>query len=154
MPPCWTGSSIQPRLPDGNGIQRKYVSTSFPRLPLCVIQRLLLKEYSGTAKFLEATGAAGVEVIKKLNHAKPDTSPSTVRSLHALLTPQSRVHLVEELSQETVTLTAFESAARRVEKAMWVDFHWRTGNTLIDASKGVSKYTPFPRHPCSFFCSG
>ena len=101
-------------------------------------QETLKKEYEYIARFLDACQGPGLEVLRVLSKEKEDVNAASFRALRCLLTPRARQHVLELLPKERFKFKELEAACATAEKAQWVEFHWTSENTYIEASRRMS----------------
>ena len=91
-------------------------------------QSALKDAYGALAAFLDATGDAGAEVIRRLEQGRPDPpiTYGSVRDLRRLQTPQARCDLLLHLGDrdKPLVLKAFVKGVDAAEHAMWLRWHW------------------------------
>ena len=107
-----------------------YVSSLTHTLPgLCFLplQAEMRENYGQLAALLDATGLQGLDLIRRMEHLRPDPpiAPGTVRDLRRLHTDAARCQLIGHLPAKThATLKAFQRALDMADKWQWVQWHW------------------------------
>ena len=89
-------------------------------------QTALKEMYGHVAALLEATGQEGVEMVLRMEKARPEPpiSSVTLRPLRRLYTPEARVSVLGFLPKGAVSIKVFNQAVERAELGMWVGWHW------------------------------
>jgi hypothetical protein len=111
-----------------------------------------MKQWGGLARFVKQFPEDAESLVKNIERAAPDITVDTLRSLRGLLTPDSRVSVMQAMGQPGITLGQLEKAMGKSTFDMWVTFHWHgaPSENIGDPIRIPSSASP-ARCPCHAF---
>ena len=106
-----------------------------------------MKDWGHLLRFVEENGAAAVTGLRALeDRGEQVTLGGLRRSLRPLLTPEARRKLLPYLLSSSATMRSLDAASLRVQKEMWLTWHWAPYNKYLHKE---IRMLPAPPSVCS-----